>query len=166
MIGALVALVVVVLLCGVGGIVVYLVIDEAKDVVPGLGDTECPSEGEVSQIIGYDVEKITDADIVVAAGCNYSGSGAGVTITEGSGLIADEEIATFRREAADSGTEAESIDVGDDGLAFGSPQRSQAITKSDGHVIEVEIFGEEGQDIGNKLDEAVQLLEDFIDLQE
>lgn len=164
MIGALVALVVVVLLCGVGGIVVYLVIDEAKDVVPGLGDTECPSEGEVSQIIGYDVEKVTDADIVVAAGCNYSGSGVGVTITKGSSVIADDEIATLEQDAANLGVEVESIDVGDDGRAFGSPRRSEAITKADGVVL-VEIFSEETQDIGDRKDEAVELLELFLDIQ-
>jgi hypothetical protein len=165
LIAALVVLAVLLVLCGVGGFFVWKLYDTVKDSVPGIGGAECPTEDEVSDLVGYDVELKANANIVVAAGCIYSGSGVGVSITEGAGVIADDEIGAFRTEAQDSGTEAEPIDVGDDGLAFGSPQRSQAITKSDGTVVEVEIFGENGQDIGNKFDEAVELLETFIDLQ-
>lgn len=164
LIGVIVAIVALVVLCGAGGYAVYRLVDEAKDVVPGLGDTTCPSADRVSDIVGYDVAKVTDADIVVAAGCNYSGSGVGVTITKGSSVIADEEIDSFRTEARNAGTEAEPIDAGDEGLAFGTPRRSQAITKSDG-VVEVEIFAEGTQDIGDREDAAVELLETFLDLQ-
>ena len=163
LIGAIVALVVLLVVCGVGGFLIWRVYDTVKDSVPGLGGADCPTEDEVSDIVGTDVELLLDADIVVAAGCNYSGGGVGVTITEGAGVIADEEIETFRTEARNAGTEAEEIDAGDDGLAFGSPQRSQAIAKNDGTVVEVEIFGEAGN-IGNKKDEAVELLEIYLDL--
>jgi hypothetical protein len=164
LIGAIVAVVVLLAVCGVGGYVVWRVYDAVKDSVPGLGDAECPTEDEVSDIVGADVELRADADIVVAAGCIYSGNGVGVSIAEGAGVIADEEIEAFRNEARNAGTEAESIEAGDDGLAFGSPQRSQAIAKNDGTVVEVEVFGENGQDIGNKKDAAIELLEIYLDL--
>lgn len=164
LIAAIVVLVVLLVVCGIGGFVVWKVYDTVKDSVPGLGGADCPTEEEVSDVVGYDVELELDADIVVAAGCDYSGNGVGVVIAEGAGLIADEEIDSFRIEARNNGTEAEPIDVGDDGLAFGSPQRSQAIAKNDGTIVEVEIFGENGQDIGNRKGEAVDLLELYIDL--
>ena len=160
-------MVVVVLLvvCGVGGFFAWRLYETVKDSVPGIGGAECPTEQDVSDVVGYDVELVLDANIGVAAGCNYSGSGVGVAITEGAGIIADEEIEAFRTEAQNAGTTAEPIDVGEDGLAFGTPRRSQAITKSDGTVVEVEIFSEDVQDIGDKSDAAIELLETFIDLQ-
>ncbi|MDZ5622498.1 hypothetical protein SFC88_16765 [Nocardioides sp. HM23] len=164
LIAGIVVFVVLLVVCGVGGFLVWKLYDTVKDSVPGLGGAECPTEDEVSDVVGSDVELLLDADIVVAAGCNYSGSGVGVVIAEGAGVIADEEIEAFRTEARNAGTEAESIDAGDDGLAFGSSQRSQAIAKNDGTVVEVEIFGENGQGIGNQKDAAVELLELYIDL--
>lgn len=164
LIAAVIVLVVLLIVCGVGGFLIWKVYDTVKDSVPGLGDAECPTEDEVSDVVGFDVELQADADVVVAAGCIYSGSGVGVTIVEGAGLIADEQIEEFRNEARNAGTEAEPIDAGDDGLAFGSPQRSESIAKHDGTVVGVEIFGENGQDIGNKKDAAVELLDTYIDL--
>ena len=164
LIGVIIFLVIMLIVCGAGGFFVWKVYDTVKDSVPGLGGAECPTEDEVSDMVGYDVELQADADIVVAAGCVYSGSGVGVSLVEGAGVIADEEIDAFRTEAQSAGTEAESIDAGDDGLAFGSAQRSQAIAKNDGTIVEVEVFGENGQDIGNKKDAAVELLEIYLDL--
>ena len=63
-----------------------------------------------------------------------------------------------------NGAETSSIDVGDDGRAFGSATRSEAATKADGHIVQVEIFAEGAQPIGDKKDEAVEILEIFIDL--
>jgi hypothetical protein len=163
LIAAIVVLVILLIVCGVGGFLIWKVYDTVKDSVPGLGGAECPTEDEVSDIVGADVELLADADIVVAAGCIYRGSGVGVSIAEGAGVIADEEIEAFRTEAQNSGTEAEEIEVGDDGLAFGSPQRSQAIAKNDGTIVEVEVFGENGN-IGNKKEAAIELLEIYIDL--
>lgn len=164
LVAALITLAVLLVLCAVGGFVAWRVFDAVKDSVPGLGDAECPTEGDVSDVVGRDVELTLDADIVVAAGCNYSGSGVGVTITEGAGLIADEEIQSVRDTAAGYGVEPEPIDVGEDGIAFGTPQRSEAIAKHDGSVIGVEIFSEGTRNIGNQQDAAVELLEDYIDL--
>ncbi len=163
LIAALITLVILLAVCGIGGFVVWKVYDKVKDSVPGLGGAECPTESDVSDVVGYEVDLKADADIVVASGCIYQGSGVGVTITEGAGVIADEEIDSFRSEAESAGTTAEPVDAGDDGLAFGSPQRSQAIAKNDGTIVEVEIFGENG-DIGDKKDAAVELLETYLDL--
>ena len=83
-------------------------------------------------------------NIGVAAGCNYTGNGdgAGVAIVSGAGLIADEVIAELETEAEAQGAEVASIDVGDGGRAFGSPMRSEAATKADGKIVQVEIFAE------------------------
>jgi hypothetical protein len=37
--------------------------------------------------------------------------------------------------------------------------RSEAATKSDGHIVEVDIFSEGTEPIGDKRDEAVEILE-------
>ena len=161
------------LLLACGGVVVFIiwqVADTVEDVVDGVtvGDVECPTEDDVSDLIGYDVNLATSGSIVVASGCTYTsaegGSGAGVSIVSGSGLIADEVLADLETEAQNAGTETSSIDVGDDGRAFGSDSRSEAATKADGNIIEVEIFAEGTEPIGDKQDEAVEILEDFIEL--
>jgi hypothetical protein len=59
---------------------------------------------------------------------------------------------------------ATSIDVGDGGKAFGAPMRSEAATKSDGHIVEVDIFSEGTEPIGDKRDEAVEILELYLAL--
>ena len=51
-----------------------------------------------------------------------------------------------------------------DGRAFGSPMRSEAATKADGKIVQVEIFSEGTEPIGDKRDEAVELLEQYVDL--
>lgn len=163
LIAAIVVLVLMLVVCGVGGFLVWKVYDTVKDSVPGLGGAECPTAADVSDIVGTDVDLVADTDVVVAAGCIYSGGGVEVSIVEGAGVIAEEEIEAFRTEAQSNGTEAEPIDAGDDGLAFGSPQRSQAIAKNDGTIVEVEVFGSSGA-IGNKIDAAIELLEAYLDL--
>jgi hypothetical protein len=163
------------LLLGCGGVaafVIWQVADTVEDVVDGVtvGDVECPTEGDVSDLIGYDVTLATSGSIVIASGCTYTstegGAGAGVQITSGSGLIADEVLADLETAAENAGAETSSIDVGDDGKAFGSDSRSQAATKADGKIVEVEIFSEGTDPIGDKQDEAVEILEDFIELNE
>ena len=81
LIAAIVVVVVLLVVCGIGGFVVWKVYDTVKDSVPGLGGVDCPTEGEVSDVVGYDVELRANADIVIAAGCIYQGSGVGVTIS-------------------------------------------------------------------------------------
>ena len=154
------------------GVVIALAIwkfaSTVEDVADGItiGDVECPKEEKVSDIVGYDVELEMSGSVIVASGCAYSsgGTSAGVSITSGAGLISDEVITQLESDAQTNGVEATSIDVGDGGKAFGAPTRSEAATKADGHVVEVEIFSEGSAPIGGKRDEAVELLELYVDL--
>lgn len=164
-IAAVIVLVLGVVFCGIGGFAVYKLAQKVEETVPGLGGANCPTADAVSDVVGYDVELDLEGNLVVAAGCTYSGSGVGISIVKGAGVIADEEIQSVKDEAASLGTEATPIDVGDEGVAFGSPRRSEAITKADSSVVGVEIFSEEPQDIGDKRAEAVELLELFLDAQ-
>lgn len=170
--GCLVALAIVgvigLLIAGLFLFAVWKVFDTVEDVADGItvGDVECPTADDVSDIIGHDVELAASGSIIVASGCNYTSSGdtAGVSIVSGSGLIAAEVIADLESEAQGNGTEASSIDVGDGGKAYGSPMRSAAATEDDGNIVEVEIFSEGTEPIGDKRDEAVEILEQFLDL--
>ncbi len=158
-----------------GGVVSFAIwkfADTVEDVVDGVtvGDVNCPTEDDVSDVIGYDVNLATSGSIVVASGCTYTSTqasgGAGVSIVSGSGLIADDVLNELENTAESNGTEASSIDVGDDGLAFGAESRSEAAAKADGKIVQVEIFAEGTEPIGDKKDEAAELLEDFIELNE
>jgi hypothetical protein len=147
---------------------IYKFADTVDKVAEGItvGDVECPTADNVSDIIGYDVELAASGSIIVASGCNYTSAGdsAGVTIVSSSGLIAEEVISDLESEAQGNGTEASSIDAGDGGKAYGSDMRSAAATKDEGNAVEVEIFSEGTEPIGNKRDEAVEILEEFLDL--
>ena len=142
---------------------IYKFADTVEDVADGItvGDIECPTEDEVSDIIGYDVELVASGSIIVASGCSYTSSGAsaGVAIISGSGLIAEDVFAELATEAQSNGAEVSDIDAGDDGKAFGSETRSEAVTKDDGNVVQVEIFSEGAEPIGDKKDEAEEILE-------
>jgi hypothetical protein len=170
--GCLVALgivgVVMLLIAGLFFFVVWKVFDTVEDVADGItvGDVECPTADDVSDIIGYDVELAASGSVIVASGCNYTSSGdtAGVSIVSGSGLIAEEVISDLESEAQGNGTEASSIDAGDGGRAYGSAMRSAAATQDDGKVVEVEIFSEGTEPVGDEKDEAVEILEQFLDL--
>ena len=168
LIGLAVGGVVLLVLGVVVAVAIWKITETVKDVADGVtvGEVECPEEDEVSDLIGYDVELAMSGSIVVAAGCNYTGdgTGAGVAIVSGSELIGDEVIAELETEAEANGAEVTSIEVGDDGRAFGAPMRSEAATKADGQIVEVDIFSEGTEPIGDKQDEAVEILTMFIDL--
>ncbi len=161
------------LLVSCGGAVAFAIwkfADTVEDAVDGVtvGEVECPTADDISDIVGYDVNLATSGSIVVASGCGYTSAeasgGAGVSIVSGSGLIADEVLAELENTAQSNGVEATSIDVGDDGRAFGAESRSEAATKADGRVVTVQIFAEGGESIGDKRDAAVEILEAFIEL--
>ena len=139
-----------------------------NDVADGVtsGDVKCPTAEKVSDIVGHRVELAMSGDVFVASGCGYSsgGQGPGVSIVSGSGLISDEILAELESTAEANGTQATSIDEGEDGKAFGAPMRSEAATKDDNHIVQVEIFAEGTDPIGNKMDEAVEILSLYIDL--
>ncbi len=153
-----------VLLCGGGSaFVIWKVVDKVN-----VGDIECPSEGDVSDLIGYDVDLDSSDSFVIVGGCTYEPAdaigGADVEITVSNDVIADELLDEVETAARGAGAEPTSIDVGDDGVAYGSDTRSEAATKADGKVVHVEIASDGTDPIGNKQAEAVALLEDFIDL--
>lgn len=172
--GCLIALVIVgailVVLGSLAAFVVWKIADTVKEVAEGVtvGDVECPTADDVSDIVGYDVDLATSGNIVVASGCTYTSAeangGAGVAVVSGQGLVADDVLDELETEAQANGAETSSIDVGDDGRAFGSATRSEAATKAGGHIVQVEIFAEGAPPIGDKKDEAVEILEIFIDL--
>ena len=147
---------------------IYKFADTVEDVADGItvGDVECPKADEVSDIIGYDVDLAASGSIIVASGCNYTSTGdtAGVSIVSGSGLIAEEVFADLETEAQANGTSVSDIDAGDDGKAFGSDTRSAAAAKDDGNIVQVDIFSEGTAPIGDKKDEAEEILEQFLDL--
>lgn len=170
--GCLIALavggVIMLLLAGLFFFLVWKVVDTVDDVADGItvGDVKCPTADDVSDIIGHDVELAASGSVIIASGCSYTSSGdtAGVSIVSGSGLIAEEVIADLESEAQGNGAEATSIDAGDGGKAYGSQTRSVAATGSDGNIVEVEIFSEGTEPIGDKRDEAVEILEQFLEL--
>lgn len=155
----------------IAGLVFYIiwkVVDTVEDVADGItvGDVECPTAEDVSDIIGYDVELAASGSIVVASGCNYTSTGdtAGVSIVSGSGLIAEEVFADLETEAQSNGAEVSDIDAGVDGKAFGSEMRSAAAAKDDGNIVQVDVFSEGTEPIGDQKDEAEEILEIFLDL--
>jgi len=170
--GCLIALGVVGVVLVVIGVLIAVAIwkfaSTVEDVADGItvGDVKCPTEEKVSDIVGHTVELSSSGNIIVASGCNYTSRGetAGVAIVSGAGLISEEVIAELESEAQTNGTEATSIDGGDGGKAFGSPMRSEAATEADGHIVEVDIFAEGTDPIGDKRDEAVEILELYVDL--
>jgi len=147
---------------------IYKFADTVEDVADGItvGDIECPTAEDVSDIIGYDVELAASGSIIVASGCNYTSTGdtAGVSIVSGSGLIAEEVFADLETEAQSNGAQVSDIDAGDDGKAFGSEMRSAAAAKDDGNIVQVDVFSEGTEPIGDKKDEAEEILEQFLDL--
>ncbi len=170
--GCLITLAVVGAVVVVIGVVVAIAVwrfaSAVDDVADGItvGDVNCPSAEKVSDIVGHSVNLEMSGNVVVASGCAYSSGGqaAGVSIVSGAGLIGDEVLAELESTAEANGTEATSIDEGEDGKAFGSPMRSEAATKADDHIVQVEIFSEGADPIGDKKDEAVEILSLYLDL--
>ncbi len=163
--GCLIAAVVVgvLLLVGVGfaAWAIYRVGSAVSDVTAG-ATAECPTETEVSTIVGSPVRKIVGVSVVVATGCSYEAvdrdSGADVQITTGPALIADDQLKSFESDAATQGVESTPIPLGSRGRAYGGAQRSAAITVDGSRLVEVEVFGSNGP-IGNRQAAALALLQ-------
>ena len=163
--GCLIAAVVVgvLLLVGVGfaAWAIYRVGSAVSDVTAG-ATAECPTETEVSTIVGSPVRKIVGVSVVVATGCSYvavdSASGVDVQITTGPALIADDELKSFESDATTQGVESTPIPLGSRGRAYGGAQRSAAITVDGPRLVEVEVFGSNGP-IGDRQAAALALLQ-------
>jgi hypothetical protein len=156
------------LIAGAATFALWKFADTVKDVADGVtvGDVQCPTEEKVSDLVGHPVDLVASGTVVVASGCNYSSNGnsVGVTIVSGAGLISDDVFAELASSAQAEGTELSSIDVGDNGKAFGGSMRSAAATKDGGHIVEVDIFTEGTDPIGDKKDAAVEILRLYLDL--
>jgi hypothetical protein len=163
--GCLIAAVVVgvLLLVGVGfaAWAIYRVGSAVSDVTAG-ATAECPTETEVSTIVGSPVRKIVGVSVVVATGCSYEAvdrdSGADVQITTGPALIADDQLKSFESDAATQGVKSTPIPLGSRGRAYGGAQRSAAITVDGSRLVEVEVFGSNGP-IGDRQAAALALLQ-------
>ncbi len=128
----------------------------------------CPllDEGEISAAIGHDV--VFREDYSQAAGiegvCAYTSSDESVQVTVMAiaASFADETIQEMQDAAtALTGNAAEPIEVGDDGYAFGHDSGGEAATVAGDLLLDVQVMSTSGpgQEIGNKMDAAVSLLE-------
>ena len=162
---------VVVLLAGMGvvGYFVYRAVTAVTEIAGGVGsfgEAQCPTEQDVSSIVGSPVTLVVSGNVVVAAGCSYlavdQSTGADVQITTGAALIADDQFKSFASDAATQGATPEPISAGDRAQAFGGSGRSEAIAVVDNSLILVEVFSSSGTDIGDKKEAAITLLQQVI----
>jgi len=146
---------------GFGAWALYRVGSAVSGVTSGAA-AECPTESEVSTIVGSPVKKIAGVSVVVATGCGYEAldrsSGADVQITTGPALIADDELKSFESDAATQGVQSTPIPLGSRGRAYGGEQRSAAITVDGSRLVEVEVFGASAP-IGDRRTAALALLQ-------
>ena len=171
--GCVIAVVVVVAVllvgAGVAGYFIYRAVTTVTEIAGGVGvgsfgEANCPTEQDVSSIVGSPVTLAVSGNVVVASGCSYlavdRSGGADIQITTGAALIADEQFASVASDAANEGTTPEPISVGDRAEAFGGSGRSEAIAVVGNAVILVEVFNAGGDDIGDKKDAAIALLQE------
>jgi len=154
---------------GVAGYYIYRAVTAVSDVAGGawpFGEARCPTEQDVSSLVGSPVTLVVKGNVVVASGCSYlavdRSAGADVQITTGAALVADEQFQSFASDAATQGATPEPIPVGERAAAFGGPGRSEAIAVVDNSLILVEVFNSGSTDIGDKKQEAIRLLEQVI----
>jgi hypothetical protein len=163
--GCMIAAIVVgvLLLVGVGfaAWAIYRVGSAVSDVTSG-ATAKCPSEQEVSTIVGSPVKLKAGVSVVVASGCSYLAddrdSGVDVQITTGPALVADDELKSFESDAKTQDVQSTPIPVGSRGRAYGGAQRSAAITVDGSRLVEVEVFGASAP-IGDRQAAAVALLQ-------
>lgn len=171
--GCVIAVVVVaaVLLAGAGvaGYFVYRAVTTVTEIAGGagsFGEANCPTEQDVSSIVGSPVTLESSGNVVVASGCSYlavdRSAGADVQITTGAALIADDQFSSVASDAANEGTVPEPISVGDRAEAFGGPRRSEAIAVVGNAMILVEVFNSGDTDIGDRKDAAIALLREVV----
>jgi hypothetical protein len=154
---------------GIGGYYVYRGVTAVTEVAGGawpFGEATCPTDQDVSSIVGSPVTLVASGNVVVAKGCSYLAverpTGADVQITTGAALVADEQFQSFASDAATQGVTPEPIPVGERAEAFGGSGRSGAIAVVGSSLILVEVFNSGSTDIGDKKQEAITLLEQVI----
>ncbi|MGI5130895.1 hypothetical protein ACQEVB_29100 [Pseudonocardia sp. CA-107938] len=160
-IAAVVVGVLVLVAVGFGAWALYRVGSAVSGVTAG-AKTECPSEAEVSTLVGSPVKLKAGVSVVVASGCSYlsddRATGVDVQITSGPALIADEQFKSFESDAGTQDVTSTPIPVGSRGRAYGGEQRSAAIAVDDSRLVEVEVFAASAP-IGDRQAAAVALLQ-------
>jgi hypothetical protein len=162
------AVVVAVLVLGVGGIGVYFALraaHEVGEIAKGgvIGEAECLPVGDVEAVIGSQVRPPQGGTLVGSSGCAYLAvdqtSGIDVNIVTGPGLVAEDELRSFENEGRAAQAEVTSIGVGEGGMAWASDVKSAAATVAGGRLYLVEVMSASGQPIGDRQAQAVTLLE-------
>ena len=162
------AVVVAVLVLGVGGVGIYFVYRAANEVgqiAQGgvIGEAECLSVADVEAVIGSQVQPPVGGTLVGSSGCAYLAvdqtNGIDVNIVTGPGLVAEDELRSFENEGRAAQADVTSIGVGEGGLAWASKVKSAAATVAGGRLYLVEVMSAAGQPIGDRQAQAVTLLE-------
>lgn len=169
LIAAVIGAVVLLAVVGVAGYFVYRAVTAVSEVAGGvgaIGAAKCPTEQEVTSVVGSPVTLVVSGNIVVASGCSYLAvdktAGADVQITRGAALIADDQFKSFASDAAGQDATPEPIPVGDRAQAFGGPGRSEAIAVAGSSLVLVEVFNSGSVDIGDKKQAAITLLRQVV----
>ncbi len=162
------AVVVAVLVLGVGGVGIYFAYraaNEIGEIAQGgvFGDAECLPVAEVEAVVGSQVQDPLGGTLVGSSGCAYLAvdqtSGIDVNIVAGPELVAEEQLRSLEGEGRVAQAEVTSIGVGEGGLAWTSKVKSVAATVVDGRLYVVEIMSAAGQPIGDRQEQAIALLE-------
>lgn len=131
--------------------------------------SECPTVGEVSTIVGFQVRSLTGQMYGEQLVCGYieAGDDAGMQITAYRDPMseAEEDMTRMAKAVKATGGESaslETISVGEDGRAYGNSAKSEAAAKASGHYFHVEIVSGASTAHGEKKDAAVALLKRMI----
>jgi hypothetical protein len=128
----------------------------------------CLDEGSITSAIGFPVT--VQYDTLRAEGgavsCAYQGNGGEgfVQILVGPGSATEEVLGEVRDKAqAMSGAEAQPIDVGEQGLAFGSPDASYAAAVDGDRIFAVNVSSATSSElVGDKREAVTSILEQVI----
>jgi hypothetical protein len=128
----------------------------------------CLDEGDIAAAIGFPVSVQYDTlrSEGDAVSCAYQGNGGEgfVQILVGPASATDEVLGEVQSKArAMAGGDAESIDVGERGLAFGSPDASYAAAVDGGRVFAVSVSSATSSElVGDKRDAVTSILDQVI----
>jgi hypothetical protein len=128
----------------------------------------CLDEGSIGSAIGFPVTVAYDTLRVEgeAVSCSYQGNGGEgfVQILVGPDSATDEVLGEVEDKArAMSGAEAQAIDVGERGLAFGSPDASYAAAVDGYRVFAVSVSSATSADlVGDKREAVADILQQVI----
>ena len=144
----------------VGGLGIYWAYHAVTSTVSGAfgGTMNCPTSGDIGELVGSPVTGPTGGSLIVASGCYYTGEVIEVIIVSGSKIAADEEIASMVGEGHAANAEVRQIDVGDKGQAWTSDSKSSAIAVGNDALVSVEVQGKDFATIPDKSDAAIAIL--------